>query len=452
MMLVTVLKTNRWIQAAALVLILSVGIIIYDTLRTPEYARRLEESGYPINIATLETINPPVNESQNANTLLYKAYLMQNFPFDILKEGKQHLPREFFGEHVSCALPVKLGDPYPIEQQRTLKILVDANRKALKLIHQASRYPKFFPDMEVNIYYSSFSSLVAEEGFDALLSNNLMTFNKDINTLFRLLRLLQQPDDLSVSADVSYIKRINLLIENALNRTSLSKEILEPWTQELKQAGWTDTHKLINAIVYSGIDNILENANHTHTFLANNWNALRLYLDLTDTWDNISKIVFPRMGDDLYQLIQKKKSTSTLQLLEEYQDKLHVLQSSFPPKYITNISVYEPLPRPYRYSFRGLRYTSTISSIKSYLAPSAHSSIAQTGIALYLYGQDHGTFPETLEALVPEYLDTVPVNPFTEDEPIHYRQEEDRVVVYSEDKEISFTLLKKILNITTEQL
>ena len=83
--------------------------------------------------------------------------------------------------------------------------------------------------------------------------------------------------------------------------------------------------------------------------------------------------------------------------------------------------------------------------IKSYLSQSAHASVAQTGIALYLYDQDHRTFPQTLQELVPKYLDAVPVNPFTQDEPIQYRQEEDRVVVYFEKEDISFTLLKKVL-------
>lgn len=61
----------------------------------------------------------------------------------------------------------------------------------------------------------------------------------------------------------------------------------------------------------------------------------------------------------------------------------------------------------------------------------AYAEIARTLIALECYRLDHGGFPESLDALVPQYLDAVPADPFAESGPLRYRREPDRVIVYS---------------------
>lgn len=47
--------------------------------------------------------------------------------------------------------------------------------------------------------------------------------------------------------------------------------------------------------------------------------------------------------------------------------------------------------------------------------------MAATALAIRLYEIDHGQRPDTLEALVPDYLPAVPRDPFTLDQPIGYR-------------------------------
>jgi hypothetical protein len=47
--------------------------------------------------------------------------------------------------------------------------------------------------------------------------------------------------------------------------------------------------------------------------------------------------------------------------------------------------------------------------------------MARTILAIYLYAQDHGDWPSSLETLVPDYLPRVPADPFATDEnPIRY--------------------------------
>jgi hypothetical protein len=60
----------------------------------------------------------------------------------------------------------------------------------------------------------------------------------------------------------------------------------------------------------------------------------------------------------------------------------------------------------------------------------AHIHITHLALALRLYRLEHGTYPDTLEALVPDYLPSLPPDPFAQ-EPFRYRREGKGFVVYS---------------------
>ncbi|NIT80209.1 MAG: hypothetical protein GWO44_25750, partial [Thermoplasmata archaeon] len=61
----------------------------------------------------------------------------------------------------------------------------------------------------------------------------------------------------------------------------------------------------------------------------------------------------------------------------------------------------------------------------------AYADLSRVLIAIERYRLGHGDFPDTLDALVPDYIDAVPTDPFTESDPIRYLTYPDRVVVYS---------------------
>ncbi|MCH9022934.1 MAG: hypothetical protein IID32_09230 [Planctomycetes bacterium] len=54
----------------------------------------------------------------------------------------------------------------------------------------------------------------------------------------------------------------------------------------------------------------------------------------------------------------------------------------------------------------------------------------QLGVAIEQYRLKHNKPPESLDLLVPDYIETVPVDPYS-GEAILYKQEADSVVVYS---------------------
>ena len=60
----------------------------------------------------------------------------------------------------------------------------------------------------------------------------------------------------------------------------------------------------------------------------------------------------------------------------------------------------------------------------------ARIALAQVALALKLYKADHGRYPEALDALAPEFLDRVPLDPFTA-QPLKYARDDGGFFVYS---------------------
>jgi hypothetical protein len=65
---------------------------------------------------------------------------------------------------------------------------------------------------------------------------------------------------------------------------------------------------------------------------------------------------------------------------------------------------------------------STIGLIEAGDRSAAFIGLAASGVALRRYKLDHGTYPNTLEELVPSYLRVVPFDPFTE-RPQEYKRQ-----------------------------
>ncbi len=59
-----------------------------------------------------------------------------------------------------------------------------------------------------------------------------------------------------------------------------------------------------------------------------------------------------------------------------------------------------------------------------------HVRLARTGLALAAYRQDHGRFPESLDALAPRYVRSVPIDPFS-DTAFKYRRVDKGYLLYS---------------------
>lgn len=69
-------------------------------------------------------------------------------------------------------------------------------------------------------------------------------------------------------------------------------------------------------------------------------------------------------------------------------------------------------------------------SLVAFARTQAQLRSARVSLAVGDYAPAHGALPETLDALVPEYLRSVPLDPF-DDQPLRYRREGEGFIVYS---------------------
>jgi serine/threonine protein kinase len=98
-----------------------------------------------------------------------------------------------------------------------------------------------------------------------------------------------------------------------------------------------------------------------------------------------------------------------------------------------------------------VRYPISMSAIPNLLRARMQSAETETYLNLNLlalgikqYRKDHGTFPETLESLAPQYMAAVPVDPIT-NEPFVYQYDEDGYTLYGAgiDGEVHLGVLRR---------
>lgn len=70
------------------------------------------------------------------------------------------------------------------------------------------------------------------------------------------------------------------------------------------------------------------------------------------------------------------------------------------------------------------------SAVALWVRHTAHLRCATVALAAERFRMAEGRWPKSLDELVPEYIDAVPVDPFDE-EPLRYKVEADRIVIYS---------------------
>lgn len=75
--------------------------------------------------------------------------------------------------------------------------------------------------------------------------------------------------------------------------------------------------------------------------------------------------------------------------------------------------------------------TPYMENYEPYTIGLAYYRAAETGIAVCQYHQEKGIYPDSLEDLIPDFMAAVPVDPYTENTPLKYRNESDRITIYS---------------------
>jgi hypothetical protein len=73
---------------------------------------------------------------------------------------------------------------------------------------------------------------------------------------------------------------------------------------------------------------------------------------------------------------------------------------------------------------------------RRYLACQSRTIAFQLGLAIEIYRNQTGNYPDTLETLVPDIIDCVPIDPYN-GKPYHYEKTENEITVFSEGRDDS---------------
>jgi len=437
-----ILKMNR---VAIIIFLTMLSIVIYDSLRTPAYIQNLKAQRYDLNRDTFDELYSPAPE----NIASHEAFLSQiqddqetNIPIlDLYNPDYAELRNGQRLMEVSATPPEK---DYTEEQREAIRVYLKSNNQVLEQMY--NRFPShlYFAQKKSDrfwIYcltYRKLPNLVAADGLNAILENDIKHLQKSMSALIKLADLYTSnvhQHYISEAADDNYylarytLQKIAFLVNSAMNRTVVPDELLFKWKEQFDNPVCLSSDRLIKALDFSNQKYFFSYAPDNEIDSVLSWHPARTSLELCGISTRFFKIVAPEITRNILK-INKVSPERLLALHEEFEDI----------DYDRGWSPYE------------LNYNANSDAIGNYLYMKTLVAYIRTGIALYLYGQAHGEFPETLEVLIPKYLNTIPKNPHDKDKRLQYKQEVDRVSIFFDQEATPFTLLKKILNKTTEQL
>ena len=312
------------------------------------------------------------------------------------------------------------GEPRSPELLAELRAVLDRNREAEALLHRATELEFYGPISEPNYRWGRLMGLSRLSGLRAIeriASADSEGTAQAILQDLKLVRALSWNDRAhatellgmwSESAARQAMRALPALIE--INPSTATVERLA------REVAALDQDDAIERSV------ILERAllvemlwNEPHQWYARPWRNT--------------------IAQPYWQLIRPglaNRAVTAIDLLNDYQN---LARRPWPHRLVAEVPLPAPRPRFVSglyalYSSEAIRYQHArrVSTIAQRLALTRSASVL---LAIERYRRVHdGRSPESLSALVPEYLPSVPIDPYSGQE-LRYRSEPDRVAVYS---------------------
>ena len=311
-----------------------------------------------------------------------------------------------------------------IETRRLLAALVEKNRRVLDLMVESSKRTCFrYQDWSRPAYEATFLGAVnliqatrllavdavlrADDGdirraLDQCLAG--MSFNR---------LLLDEPFLIKGLIALADMKICLIALNRIMSGRDVPPDVLTAWTEELDPLAWRQRFARILPgerafALEAGLDLVRGNPEATRAFTETR------FLDRLWTW-----LTRPMIKSELiwvqrhYEGLKDVPTLSYYQIRERLEE--HGRQINLLPWYSRVIGGLLP------------DYQSTFMKEATL---EAMMLATKAGLACKIYKNKTGSYPERLEALVPEYLSEVPVDPFT-GKPFVFRLSDDEILIYS---------------------
>lgn len=373
----------------------------------------LAAAGYPVSFDDMEARYVLPADVENAADVYQKAFLLYSEPNEMEME----------------LLPVRGRyerqedqPPYPQEVMEAVKQSLDTNREYLELLDQAARmehclFPRTRTEFGFDFEYLSplkkAAQIITERNLYLAQTGQTDALLNSTRTCIGLAEALnQQPRLIEHLVVIAIRAMIADGLENSLNLTQFSQEQLFELQQSFRQM--QENNSCVSSLMNERVD-IIEYAALPVSKLTYGYGVssisqkiilitcslaglkdkdLALLLDFYERWITITQLPYDRHADEM-----KKLETEYAGYNQWMHWWLQVLMPSC------------------RIGLINLRVIGNLQC-------------AETALAIERYRLKYNTVPESLEALVPEFIDTVYLDPF-DGKPLRYlRPQEGGYTVY----------------------
>lgn len=403
---------QKWIAVGLASLLGLFILLVYDAYREPPLVQYFRENNVPTNIEELKAMYPLPPDDENGFSLILEA-IEKYWEED--DDTYDQLP--FPGNE-----GVEYGEPLTELQLAAMRTYIDRNAETLSLIIEAMKYPylrmphdrydpddvKYLSDMR------SLARLLYCAAYDAALTRDLELLE---HTVIASLKLYEPTgygaDILAEFVSIALAGWALESIQNVLGYTSIPPDSIHNWMEILNNERYKELNNFQQALkneIARELPLIQYGGPSYDT--ARPFDAWKFLIPVTFEWGQLSFLGKREYVQRFTQVIEVGNNDIYEATRFSFQEITGIgsLVTAFMPSFLTyyNYNIY--LPR--------------VQFI-------AQATTTRTALAALLFHHDQGYMPNTLEALVPEYLDTLPRDPFMPDQPIQYRMEQEAVVFYS---------------------
>jgi hypothetical protein len=416
----TAVKRRRKIKITHILILLFVAVVFAFALfrlsvriKFQNRIKAIRDAGYPVTLTEMNELYKIPEGVENAADTYIEAFLSFH---ELNQEERESLP--IFNR---SKLPART-EPLAQETKKLLAQYLADNKQTLEFLHKAAsikhcRYPVDFTNNLGHPMYHlgdsrNCSILLKLEAIFHAENNNSQLAARSVMSNFSLARsLAKEPTSFSQSIRIICQRFAVQSIERIINRTELTDESLLQFSEMLREA--EDISSIILGLAGERCRGIYVFKNPTlltEEFVGENtlpapvfeiYSALGLgerdgivYLDFVNEYIDYMNL----------PMQQYQRASETMEAKLRKVSKTHILFNIFSPRYYW--------------------------IMRSYSRNIAQVRAARVGIAVQRYRLSTGNLPDTLEDLVPVYLDTIPEDPY-DGQALRYSKLETGFVVYS---------------------
>jgi hypothetical protein len=389
------------------------AILNYTTGKKLEnYLAKAKAEGIPLD---MKDIAPRCPDSDNAAPLWKAAEAL----FILPEEKDRKLAAEALGAFFDGR---SLGEA----TRKTLAQLSEKNRRVFELIAEASSRPCFkygdwtkSPWSMEQIKAVKMIQVIRLLGIDSVLQAEAGQVQEGLEECRRgmhfVRKLMDEPSLMNCLIALADMKMLLVCFNRISERTEIDSEILAAWMREMDIGSWRG--KFVRCI-------------STERVFGLEW-GLRTISGKPGDLSGALSVVTDEKGVDrfFYWLVRPVLKSQVIWVHKRYGDLERISGEPY-DKQMESLKRERLEYVPWYYKPTGLLLPQFDSVFLKEATLEAMMLTTKAGLACRIYRQKNGRYPENLAALVPELLDSEPIDPFT-GKPIVYKMENGELLIYS---------------------